>query len=454
MSGTKYEIIGELGSGSFGRVYHAVDAQGTDVAIKTFEPSAGVRAAIDKGLISEEELKRRFFAEAKYQARIHHPNVVAVIDSDLTAKPPYFVMEKADDSLASDLARDHTLGGKPEKALFDVLTGLEAIHELGIYHRDLKPQNVLRIGNSSGDYRYAISDFGLMKTTTGDSTTLTATGAQGGTERYAAPELIGNFKRATARSDIFSFGVFLLDIFVGPTNRIPFTEVQFAGPIGQVATKCTKTLPARRYGTVAELRAGLFESLQREPPTFSSSKDQDALNLLKSEEVLSEQQWDQVFLVLEEAEPDSKLLAALLLAFTKTHLQQLHDEAPDLLAAFSSYYMDYVDRGESKFDFDYCDVIADKLSWLYELGDIASKARVLITMLVLGASHNRWSVERKFMHLAGTGLDTAVADRVRTEVDVKGFNFEKYLAHVELSIGVDRNQLHVNLKPIWEKADA
>lgn len=454
MSSHTYKKLGNLGSGSYGRVYHAVNELGLEVAIKTFEPSPGVRAAIAQGQIAEAELKRRFFAEAKYQAKITHPNVVAVLDSDLTVDPPFFVMEKAVESLAKDLQIDRTLGGKPEKALFDVLSGLEAIHELGIYHRDLKPQNVLRIEDADGNTRYAISDFGLMKATTGDSTTLTATGAMGGTERYAAPELMGDFKRATARSDIFSFGVFLWDIFVGPVNRVPYTEVQFAGPIGLVAAKCTKRLPARRYASVAELRSALFESLKQEPQLFSSSKEQDVLNLLKAEAPLSDQEWDQVFLALEDADPKGKPLAAILLAFTKTHLIQLRDEAPDLLAAFSSYYLDYVDRGEGGFDFDYCDVIADKLSWLFDLGERATKAKVILSLLVLGTSHNRWKVEHMFMRLAGAALDGPVADRICTEVEVSGFAFEKHLAHVERSIGANRINLHPILHRIWEKPNA
>jgi eukaryotic-like serine/threonine-protein kinase len=454
MSLHKYTIHGNLGSGSYGRVYHAENEQGLHVAIKTFEPSPGVMAAIAQGQIAEAELKRRFFAEAKYQGKISHPNVVAVIDSDLSVEPPFFVMEKAVATLANDLLVDRTLAGKPEKALFDVLSGLEAIHELGIYHRDLKPQNVLRIDDGLGNTRYAISDFGLMKTTTGDSTTLTATGAGGGTERYAAPELMGDFKRATTRSDIFSFGVFLWDIFVGPVNRVPYTEVQFSGAVGLVAAKCTKRLPARRYASVAELRSALFESLKQEPQIFSSSKEQDVLNLLKAETPLNDQQWDQIFLALEEADPEGKALAAILLAFTKTHLLQLCSEAPDLLAAFSSYYLDYVDEGEGKFDFDYSDVIADKLSWLFELGEISIKAKVILSMLVLGTSHNRWKIEHMFTRIAGATLDVHVADRVCTEVEISGFAFEKHIAHIERSINVNRKLLHPLLHRLWEKQDA
>jgi eukaryotic-like serine/threonine-protein kinase len=448
MISNNYKVIGHLGGGSYGQVHLALNPSGAEVAVKVFQPNASVKAAIANGLISELELKKRFATEAKYQATINHPNVVKVLDSDLTIDPPYFVMERAAESLANDLAFDNSLSGKPESALFDVLAGLEAIHNQGIYHRDLKPQNVLRVTRDA-EQRYAISDFGLMKAATSESTTLTGTGVQGGTERYAAPELMGNFKRATARSDIFSFGVFLLDIYVGNVHRIPYTEVQFAGAIGHVASKCTKKLAARRYASVAEVRSALFEAFQLEKPTFYSSKDEGALNHLRSEQGLDETQWDQVFLALEDAEPTGTPMAALLLAFTKTHLLQLQADAPDLLEAFGSYYTEYADRGKGRFDFSYCDVIADKLEWLFELGAVGTKARAIISLLILGASHNRWVVENKFMHLAGLTLEDAVAERIATEINVRGLTLCEHVSHVEKSINTSRSKLHPVLQALW-----
>lgn len=216
-----FQIQNTLGRGAFGRVDRATNELGVDFALKFFDPSPAVVNAIEQGLVSAEELRRRFFSEATYQGRINHPNVVKVFGSNLEDSPPFFIMELAEASLANDMASDHTLGGSPQQALFDILAGLEGIHSQGIYHRDLKPQNILRIRNADGSHRYALSDFGLIKVTSSDATTLTATGVQGGTERYAAPELISNFKRATARSDIFSFGVILFDIFAGPINSEP-----------------------------------------------------------------------------------------------------------------------------------------------------------------------------------------------------------------------------------------
>ncbi|BBL73654.1 hypothetical protein MishRS11D_07520 [Methylomagnum ishizawai] len=364
-------------------------------------------------------------------------------------------MELADGSLAQELMIDHTLGGNPHKALFDTLAGLEWIHSQGIYHRDLKPQNILRLQETDGSPRYAISDFGLIKVTASDATTLTATGTQGGTDRYAAPELISNFKRATARSDIFSFGVILFDIFVGPTvPRVPYTEVNFAGAVGSVATKCTKTLPARRYASVAELRAALYDALQHETPHFGSKKEEQIFGLLKTGEELTDHQWDSVFLLLEELDPNAQSFDLLVRAFTKDHLIALKSNAPDLLAAFSRYYIDYVNSRRGGFGFNYCDVIADKLTWLFELGDVGIRASALLALLGLAVSHNRWFVEGRFFRLAGPSLDAPTADRMVMEVQVRGLQVSKDIEHLEWSIQVNRSELSPILHRLWDNSSA
>ncbi|MDD2941781.1 MAG: serine/threonine-protein kinase [bacterium] len=447
---TIYTFRENKGRGAFGQVDHFHTDTWGDVAVKKFDPSPEVLNAIKSGYISEEELKRRFHSEATYQAKLAHPNVVRIFESNLTSTPPFFVMELAECTLAKDLASDHTLGGAPNQALFDILAGLEWIHSQGIYHRDLKPQNILRLRNPDGTYRYALSDFGLIKVTTGDSTTLTATGTQGGTERYAAPELISNFKRATARSDVFSFGVLLYDIFVGPTAaRVPYTETNFAGAVGTVASKCTKLLPARRFSSIAEVRAALYEAMQSEVLKFGSEKEEQIVELLHSGKHLDDQEWDSVFLLLEDLDENSSTLDLVLRAFSKDHLEALHTNAPDLLTAFSGYYIDYVNIGRGKFNFDYCDVIADKLTWLFEFGDVGVRASSLIAMLGLGTSHNRWFVERRFANLAGPTLDTPTAERILLEIEVRDLKLLPDIEHLEWSISISRSSLNPVLQKIW-----
>ena len=446
-----YTFINELGSGSFGKVQLALDENGNKVAIKTLEPSPVLQQAIANGNVSMDDLKKRFSREVKYQSKISNPNVVKIIDQNISAMPPFFVMELAECTLQQELKNDRTLGGKPQKALFDILSGLEAIHEAGIFHRDLKPANVLKFTEVDGSSRYALSDFGLMTASLGETTTLTPTGAGGGTVNYAAPELINNMKRATAASDIYSFGVILFDIFGGGTNRVPYTEIQLAGVIGKIASKCTKNLAARRYLSIADLRADLFDALSSEDVSFSSSAEQTVIELLEGSDVLTEQQWDQVFVFIEENQESLQNCHKVFRAFRANHLEQLRIESPDLLAAFGNDFCTYIIEGEGGFDFDYCDVLSDKLLKLYDLGDIALKSLTVLSLLNLGASHNRWVVERRFMRLAGTDLSESVANKIVIDVEVLEFDFTRYVRHVEHSIGVSYEQLHPILQTLITK---
>lgn len=444
-----YKKIAHMASGSFGTVSLVEDATGARYALKEYCPSAFIKAHIQAGNIPESDLKRRFLYELRYQSSFNHPNIIRIIDHDASAEPPYFIMELATCSLEDELKTDHTLNGNPGPALFDILSGLETLHQNGIYHRDLKPANVLKIESKDGATRYAVSDFGLIKQASGTSTTYTASGTGGGTEKYAAPELMSNFKRATARSDIYSFGVILQDIFAPNPSRIPYTEVtNISGDIGKIASKCTKSLSARRYNSVQELRAALYEALNAAPPTFVTKESSHALDLLESESVLNNDQWDEVFLALESDQITEPVREALLRKFNKQHIEQLQHDAPDLLAAYTDYFCSALDSKKGSLDFNYCDIAGDKLEWLFLAGDVNTKARTLISLLIMGASHNRWYVERKFMRLADSSLSDQVAQRIITEASIKKINIKEHLKHVLWSITEEKNNLHKSFQAI------
>lgn len=438
----RYTILKELGSGSFGKVHQAIDQNGEDVAIKTLEPSHGVLDAINKGFLTSDDLDKRFSKEIRHQRKIAHPNVVRILDANIDSQPPFFVMELADCTLKADLDNDRTLGGNPKDALFDILAGLEAIHKIGISHRDLKPLNVLKFPTEEGKFRYAISDFGLMSAAGGDTTTLTATGVGGGTVNYAAPELINNLKRATAASDIYSFGVILHDVFGGGAHRIPYTEVDLPGPLGAIASKCTKKLPIRRYQNIAELRADLYAVLSDEKIVFHSNAEEKIVELLDRLEELTEAEWDRIFLFIDGNQGHPYQNHLVFRAFRKTHFEDLRDNAPDLLSAFSLDFCEYIHHQRGRVDFSYCDVLSDKLSSLFESGDTAIKASTLLALLVLGTSHNRWVVERKFMEFAGAQLSDDVASKFLTDVETHQINLPDHIDHVERSISISRTNLH------------
>ena len=281
-----FKVEKQLGRGTFGVVYEILDAKSVRWALKVFDPLPNLQ-------VDRDELKRRFIREIRYQSAIEHPNVVRVAHFDLDFDPPYFVMELADASLFDLLRRKYVTAQNAVSAITDVLTGLEAMHDAGYKHRDLKPGNVLSFAtdDTGKDFRFAISDFGLIAPPENDTSTLTATGVGGGTLDYAAPEAMKDLKRVTVRSDIYSVGAILHDIYVGQ-RRIPCTRLTGPGLIGKVIEKCTETNQSRRFSNVAELRSA-YVNAALDGEFEKNDKDADIIAMLEKD-VLTGEEWDAV----------------------------------------------------------------------------------------------------------------------------------------------------------------
>lgn len=293
--------------------------------------------------------------------------------------------------------------------------------------------------------KYAISDFGLMTAAESQTTTLTRTNVGGGTVLYAAPECVSNFRKATPLSDIYSFGAILHDIFVA-TDRIPYSELTGPAPIGSIIEKATKTNTLRRYQSVADVRADLYEALNAGDLKFSSDEEKEIVELLQENNELSDDQWDRIFMFLEDNEDDRMALGPVFRYLNNDHINQITDTAPELLSALGKLFCFYVQNGV--FDFDYCDVLASKVERFFLCGGTDLKAMAIIALLTMGTSHNRWVVEHKFLRLAGADLPEEVAQRIKIEIDIQGLNFERLVSHVERSIDTSRNHLHPVLQGI------
>lgn len=432
-----YHFYMAKGRGGFARVDIVQDDTGYYYAQKTYDP---MQQLIDA--VGDQHLRTRFIREVRYQSSIDHINVVKILAHDLDSIPPSFIMPVADCTLKDELEVDPTLGQNLHAALFGILAGLEHLHNCGYVHRDLKPANVLRF-TDNGVVRYAISDFGLMSAINSESSTLTGTNANGGTENYAAPELIGNFRRATASADIYAFGAILHDIFGNSAQRIPYTELTLPGAIGRIIEKCTKRLPIRRYPNVSVLREELYQVLNTQPVTFNSSGEEHVVELLRAGNPLSDDEWDRVFLQVEKNLDRGITAGNIFRALSLEHINALGATAPELFNAMGSYFSDYINS--NSFDFDYCDVLASKAERFYEGGDLQLKAVIALSMLEMGTSHNRWYVERKAAAMLGTGIPAALAERIAVEVQVMRFGFAANIAHLCRSIGLDRNLIHPRL---------
>jgi serine/threonine-protein kinase len=195
----RYQIIGLLGKGGMGEVYRANDLTLDQPVALKFLPGAMAR---DAGMLA------RFHNEVRIARQVSHPNVCRVYDLGEVDGQPYLSMEYIDgEDLGSLLRR---IGRLPaDKALEfarRICAGLAAAHDKGVLHRDLKPSNIMV--DSQG--RVFITDFGLAAVT-GE---LREAQAREGTPAYMAPEQLAGTE-VTARSDIYSLGLVLYEMFAG-----------------------------------------------------------------------------------------------------------------------------------------------------------------------------------------------------------------------------------------------
>src|SRR5215831_2407466 len=213
-----YEIISLLGKGGMGEVYRARDTKlKRDVAIKIL-PDEFARDA---------DRVSRFQREAELLASLNHPNIPAIYDLEEADGLRYLILEMVEgETLAERLRRGPIAASEALKIAQQIADALEAAHERGVIHRDLKPANV----KITPEDKLKILDFGLakaMETGPGNpglsnsptlSNLATNAGIILGTAAYMSPEQANGFT-ADRRSDIFSFGVVLYEMFTG---RQPF----------------------------------------------------------------------------------------------------------------------------------------------------------------------------------------------------------------------------------------
>ncbi len=432
--------IGEIGYGGFGLVHEVESEDGTRLARKTFHVN-------QPGTISAELLenvKKRFVREVKVQRSISHPNIVPVIADELSSEPPMFTMPLAECTLEDDIEQDRTLGGNFYAALMDIIAGLEELHSVEIYHRDLKPKNVLRFENENPDGTvgryYAIGDFGFVSLReTQVSTVITEVGMRLGTDFYTAPEITADLRRGKAPADIYSLGCILHD-FVGRDVRIPCGEIREEGKYGAILLNCTRRNPERRFKSVAAVRDALL-SLESGEDEVTEENAKQLIGLISSEHGLTENQWNSIVDYLEGAELNVEV-KAVLGQLTISRIEEVVDRYPGLVLRISPIFSQWI--RETGFDYSLCDGLAIRLERLVQYDSLEVKADCLIAMLELGTSHNRWYVERKFVDNTSPTMDEKLARRLAVEFRVLDDEVCRSIDHLEHSISFSRS----NFQPL------
>ncbi len=259
----RYEILTVLGTGGMGSVYKAKDLElDRLVALKVIRPELARNAAIVE----------RFKQELRLSHKVTHRNVVRLYDLSEEAGMRFVTMELvAGRDLRSILEERGKLPADETVDIFQqICLALEAAHGVGILHRDLKPQNVMR--EDTG--RVVVMDFGLARMIDSNDG-MTQTGALVGTLDYMSPEqALG--KELDQRSDIFALGLIGYEMLTGSMpfhaesmvasllkrtqqRAVPLSEVDknIPGTLSNVIAKCLEKDPADRYQRAEELEADI-----------------------------------------------------------------------------------------------------------------------------------------------------------------------------------------------------
>jgi serine/threonine protein kinase, bacterial len=203
----RFRLFEKLGQGNMGAVFRAHDtAMGRDVAVKLLQPE----------LAAESGFQERFRREAYAAGRLASPNIIPIYETGEIDGRLYLVMPIVDGvDLKETLRRDGPMS--PQKAVRvveQVAAALEAAHKSGLVHRDVKPSNLLMVGE---DFVYLI-DFGLVHEAS--AARMTLTNVTPGSPAYMAPERFNAAISADARSDVYSLAVVLFECLTG---RVPFS---------------------------------------------------------------------------------------------------------------------------------------------------------------------------------------------------------------------------------------
>ena len=203
----RYQVESHIGRGGMGDVYLVRDTIiNRQAALKTIRPDTDLDA---KQII---EMRQRFYREAQTAGKLTHPHIVTVYDVGEDLGMSYIVMEFVEGQTLTGWMKKQRLSVPQIKhVIYNAGLGLAYAHENGVFHRDVKPDNIML--SKTGAVK--VMDFGIARVV---ESSLTRTGSVMGTPAYMSPEQV-NGQKVDGRSDIFSLGVILYELLTG---RKPF----------------------------------------------------------------------------------------------------------------------------------------------------------------------------------------------------------------------------------------
>jgi eukaryotic-like serine/threonine-protein kinase len=277
----RYEVLSRVGSGGMSDVYKALDHKlNRTIAIKVLKEEYSA----DPAFVS------KFKIEAQSAAGLSHPNIVQVYDVVDEGELHYIVMELVEGVTLKNFIKAKVMLANREATgiAIQIAQGIEAAHQLGIVHRDIKPQNIIL----SSDGKVKVADFGIAKAASQQTLMSEAMGSV----HYISPEQAKG-EMTDARGDIYSLGITMFEMVTGRlpyegdnTVSVAIAHVEKPMPLPStynpsvsralefIILKCTQKKPERRYQSISETIVDLRRAMIDPDADLSSqavSEDDD-----------------------------------------------------------------------------------------------------------------------------------------------------------------------------------
>ncbi len=389
---SKYKDKKIIGSGAFGEVWKCKrNTDGSVFAKKILKTPC------------DEEAKIRFQKEVRILAKLDHPNIVSIIARRLGEEPIWYVMPLYSHSLFNELAG---LVGDEErihKVFGAILDALDYAHSEGVIHRDLKPENVLM----NNDDDVVITDFGLGRIIDSHTTRLTGTGYTMGTDLYMAPEQFSFAKNADKRSDIFTLGRMLYELFTGRLTSAIQDTTKLDPAIAVIVDRCTRPEPEDRFQSVAALKKAWHAAIGAKDSLSDYEHVKEISARLTATRRPEEGDIDDIIELLSRYIDDSDLLHDIIMELPTKVVRLMVREDTKKTRALITQFVKHT--GGQGWGFSYTDSIGNHCKSLYdEIDDPIIRADLLYCVVQVGENHSRWKV---------MGIATDLFHRKRDEAE-------------------------------------
>lgn len=401
----RYKVISVVGHGGMGTV----------LRVRRLKDNSIV--ALKYCHLKDPQAVRRFAREIRAMKEFSHPHVVPVHSTNLKHDPPYFVMPFAEGSCAAKLSEYATDENSAVDAFLEICQGVQAIHGAGLVHRDIKPDNALIL-----DGRIAVSDLGLVKPMSRDTTILTETMMIVGTEMYLAPEqrLPGGSRDADHRTDLYQLGKTLYQLLTG---RDPVLMDMGCVPSGlaHVIRKATREHPDERYQSIGELIDAIHAYVAARDPSARPIAAFEAVNnrikecLERGEYKLKDLQQLIAILTLPAVQAAADQFLELFDQIPKAVLEVLAESHADDLIPVLQAYVAAIDEEVGERVFPYAEKVAKKMQIIFSITGATPelKGLCLEAVLLAAVKLNRFAAMNSFNSMLATIADDADAMAVR-----------------------------------------